>query len=362
MARFSYIRTVAETSSPGSTPAYGVHLTRTRDDTDAVDRLARLAPRVGLAGLVGDLDRRARRTWAPGLRVRTAYIWDRADNRDRHWWPQGVTHSAGTAEHTGVERDLLLVSWYAKHGQGARVTVLDPAARRYRHVLLVRPVDGGAGVAPVTVHAGGLVWHGPYLHVAATARGFLTFRLADLMRVPDGSRLETHGYRYVLPLAFAHTAGAVEGTERLRYSFLSLDRPAEGEPALVVGEYGRGPQTRRLAAYAVDRATWLPTGADGEAMLPTRLDDGGPRGMQGACWAGDTLVVTTSHGPRVPGSLWWARGREGRLARLRRSRFATPPGPEDICWWPPHEGRPGRLWSVTEHPHQRWVYSMRVPG
>ena len=38
---------------------------------------------------------------------------------------------------------------------------------------------------PLRVHAGGIVWNGPYLHVAATARGLVTCRVDDIMRVPD---------------------------------------------------------------------------------------------------------------------------------------------------------------------------------
>ena len=54
-------------------------------------------------------------------------------------------------------------------------------------MLLVNPVvrDGVLALEPLRVHAGGVVWCGPYLHVAATARGVITCRLDDLLRVPD---------------------------------------------------------------------------------------------------------------------------------------------------------------------------------
>ena len=54
-------------------------------------------------------------------------------------------------------------------------------------MLLVVPVlrDGAVALEPLRVHAGGIVWCGPYLHVAATAKGFYTCRLDDLLRVPE---------------------------------------------------------------------------------------------------------------------------------------------------------------------------------
>ena len=334
----------------------GVHLQRTEENVREIDALAGLCPRVGVAGVLGDLDRRARRTWAPGLRVRRALTWDRHDNGDRTWWPQGVTNSYRTE----VSQDVLLVAWYSKAGEGSRVTVLDLASRRYRHVLLVEPTlsaDGVPGVRPVRAHAGGIVWQAPYLHVAATRKGFLTFRLDDLLRVPeweaDSPRVETLGYRYVLPVRFAYRAAAEEGVERLRFSFLSLDRSG-AVPALVVGEYGRGKQTRRLARFPVDPATGLLEVGDDGCSRPVTLDEDGPYRAQGATFVDGRLTLTSSMGPWTPGTVW-----VGRYGDLRAHRWATPPGPEDICWWPDHGGRPGRLWSVTEHPHRRWVFSMK---
>ena len=75
---------------------------------------------------------------------------------------------------------------------GARLTFVDltdPEAIRYRHVLLVEPFlhdDGAVDVRPVAVHAGGIVWHGGHVHVAGTTRGFSSFRLDDIVRVPVG--------------------------------------------------------------------------------------------------------------------------------------------------------------------------------
>jgi hypothetical protein len=336
----------------------GIHLTRTDENVDEIDALATaLGGRVGLAGVLGDLDRQGRRAFLGGRllgrAVHRALTWDRADRRDPDWWPQGITTSADASDTEDVEgRRVLVVSWYAKHGQGSRLTFLDLDTRRYRHVLLVVPtvVDGSVVLEPLKVHAGGIVWLGPYLHVAATARGVVSCRLDDLMRVPvEGTDLTTHDHAYVLPVRFSYRAVTGEGLERLRYSFLSLDRSAE-PMQLVVGEYGNLSQTRRLARYPLDPETLhLAAGEDG-ASRPLGLDEQGAVRMQGAAIARGTWYVTASTGHWVPGSVY-----VGRPGSWRRYRYATPMGPEDVTWWPSTD----LLWSVSEHPRRRWVYSMR---
>lgn len=326
----------------------GVHLVRTDENVDEIEALAaRLGGRVGLPALLGDLNRRARRTLAPGRAVHRAYTWDARDRRDPDWWPQGVSTSADADS----PAPLVVVSWYAKHGQGSRLSFLDLAKRRYRHVLLVEPVlrdDGTPGVKPLKVHAGGIVWHGPYLHIAATSRGFVTCRVDDLLRVPDPGLVDTFGHRYVLPARFAYRAHADDGLERLRYSFLSLDQDAD-PPQLVVGEYGGRKQTRRLARFAVDPATKFLAEQE-RVSRPLALEEDGVVRAQGAAIAAGRFYVTSSHGPWTPGSI-----HVGRPGDFRTHRWATPMGPEDIAW----ERGADLLWSVTEHPRRRWVFSMR---
>lgn len=321
-----------------------LQLTRTAENAAEIEALTTACAsygggRVGPAAMLADLPLRLRRTLAPGRAVARALAWERADAEDRTWYPQGVSNSYRTE----VARDVLLVSWYSTTGLGARVSVLDLATRRYRHLLLVRPTEDG-GAAPVAVHAGGIVWQGPFLHVAATARGVLTFRLDDLLLDPR----ETHGHRYLLPVRHAYRADAAEGTERLRYSFLSMDRSGP-EPALLVGEYGSASQTRRLARFGIDAGTGLlAAGPDGVAT-PLRVEESGPARMQGACVVDGRCYVAVSHGPWGLGSVM-----TGTPGSLREHRWATPMGPEDLCYHPPTE----RLWSVSEHPGRRWVFAM----
>lgn len=341
----------------------GVHLRRTDENVAEIEALAaRLGGRVGLDAVLGDLDRRGRRSWAPGLAVRRAFTWDRADRRTHRWWPQGISTSADAndAEVVGGRR-MLVVSWYAKDdapdpldaGEGSRVTFVDLDTLRYRHVLLVVPTrheDGSVTVAPLRIHAGGLVWCGRYLHIAATTKGFVTCRLDDLLRVPDegAEGLEVYGYRYLLPVRFAHEAFSDDGAERLRYSFLSLDRQPS-PPQLVAGEYGRGSQTRRLAHFDLDPVSELLATGDDGLSRPLLVEEEGVVQTQGVVVAGGRYYLTVSHGPWMPGSVY-----VGRPGAFARHRWAAPMGPEDIAYWPSTD----ELWSLSEHPRRRWVFAM----
>lgn len=356
-------------------PGVGVHLERVEENAAAVDALAAtLGGRVPLTDLLADLKFTARHSLAgrlAGRAVHRAIAFDRHDQRDRVWWPQGVTTSADADVSGAVAgRRLVVTTWYAKPvdgvRRGSRLTFLDLDTLRYRHVLLVEPTldaEGRLGLASVRIHAGGVVWAGPWLHVAATARGFVSCHVDDLLRVPDDNerpdeigvgdldgvpRIASFGHHYVLPVRMVHRAFTDEGHEPLRYSFLSLDRSTH-PPALLAGEYGRGGQTTRVARLELDATTWLPA-TDGSGVSRPALADARTVQMQGAVVARGRHHVSTSRGPWVPGSIW-----TGQLGQLREHRWAVPMGPEDLSYWPATD----TLWSVSEHPRRRWIHAMR---
>jgi hypothetical protein len=346
-----------------------VHLVRSAERAEEVEALVSLVGgRVGLGGVLADLNRRAQRVRVPAPAAVWGFRWDHADDRSRRWWPQGIATPPDAGEPTGLDdRSVLVTTGYAQvvdgvH-RGARlsfVDLTDPDAIRYRHVLLVEPFfddDGAIDVRPVRVHAGGIAWHGDYLHVAATARGFRSFRLKDLVAVPPhksprlgirGEHVDAFGYRYLLPVRFTYDSHASEGTERMRYSFASVDRSTTPH-ALVVGEYARGDMTRRLARYDFDPETALLRADDDGAARPAMLAQGGVARMQGATVVDGTWFVTTSRGRFLPGSVW-----VGQPGRLREHRFQLPVGPEDIAYWPERD----QLWSLTEYPRARYVFGM----
>lgn len=335
-----------------------------RSDAGArdVDTLvAGLGQRVRVTDVLDDLNRRGRPARPPGRAVTDGFAWDAADGASPTWWPQGITTSAdaGPAASLG-ERRVLVVSWYAKATPGraggsdavqpgSRITLVDLDTLAYRHVLLVVPHRTPRGVEPrpLRAHAGGLVWIAGHLHVAGTKRGLFTCRLEDLVRVDDTSKVL--GHRYVLPVRHRYVAATEPGAEDMRYSFLSLDRDAD-PPQLLAGEYAAGrSQTRRLVRFPLDPATGHLAGAADETVEPVWLDEGGAGHMQGAAVARGRFYVTTSRGSRRRG-----RMHVGEPGALRPRRRSLPPGPEDVTYWPETD----RLWSLTEHPGKRWVFSV----
>jgi hypothetical protein len=349
-------------------------LTVTRPRVDAVARLGARLDRVGLDGVLRDLDRVARWCPVPGEAAGQGLTWDEEDRNDPSWWPQGVA--------TTRSGDVLLVSWYAKRRrllltQGSRISVLHrthPGAPRYRHVLLVAPrrVPGGLVVGTVPVHAGGIAVCGEFLLVADTLLGVRVFHLGDIMRVPrrppgparraphatigllgDGRVAGVHatGYDYLLPQLRAFRVPLRSRLGGLRYSFLSTGQ-VDGRPALVVGEYRRKGGTPRLVHYPLDPRTGLPRTDTRGRCTPLAVHDRQPDRMQGAAVHGSRWWVTASTGEGAAGDLY-----VGAPGRWHRHRGVLPTGPEDLAW-----SRPGEeLWCVSEWPARRWVFPVIAP-
>lgn len=322
-----------------------VHLRRTAENTRAIEALTRRhGAAVGLEGVLAQLDRQARPAEAPGSLVSRAFSWEDRDNDDQQWWPQGITWSTDTAAPAGI----IATSAYAKGPKaarglsaGSRITIVDRASLRYQHVLLVRPhrTPGGSRFGPLRVHAGGLVWAGPYLHVAGTRRGILTCRIADILRVVPSAA--TLGHRFILPVRFAYEAASGD----LRYSFLSLDRSVD-PPELIGGEYGRDAMTTRLVRYPL-AGDHLAADATG-VSAPSLFDVGGAPNMQGAVTVDGTWYVSRSRGQNLGELL------VGRPAAFTTVKDALPVGPEDLTYWPEHD----ELWSLSEYPGRRFVFAL----
>lgn len=297
-----------------------MHLTRSADLAAEIGALAdRHGGRVGLEVVLGDLDRRLRRTWAPCLSPHRAWTWDRADRRDPAWWPQGVALQP--------DGPHVATTWYATRG-GVRVSLLDLTRRRYRHVTLVVPT--ASGHEPLHAHAGGLAWHGSRLYVAATRAGLWVCDTGDVVRSADG---------YLLPVRHRLSPVAEEGEEPLRFSFVTLDEHTD-PPSLLVGEYGDPRQTRRMAQLPIEGG-------------PARLVAHDVVRAQGLVRAHGRLYLSASHGPWGLGSLW-----SGAPGDLRERRRALPMGPEDLAY----DVRRDRIWTVTEHPRRRWIVALRRPA
>jgi hypothetical protein len=335
----------------GPVTSHGVHLRRTDENAAEIEALVRrFGDPVGVTGVLDDLDRAAERVPVPGLAVDWGFRWNDEDGASERWWPQGITNSAHVP---GVDRRLLVTSWYAKDlpgdrepDRGSRITVVDLETLRYRHVLLVVPEirDGAARMRPLTVHAGGLVWAGPFLHVAGTRHGLFTCRMDEIIAVEPGD--DTFGHRYVLPVRFGYDA--TDDHDQMRYSFLSLDRSTD-VPHLVAGEYGRGEMTTRIVRYPVDPETFHLDAEEDGVSRPVTFDERGVGHMQGAAIVGGRYYVSTSRGRWRLGAM-----QVGEPGAFRTHRLAMPPGPEDVC----HRADDDLLWSLSEYPGKRFVFSM----
>jgi hypothetical protein len=104
--------------------------------------------------------------------------------------------------------------------------------------------------------------------------------------------------------------------------------------------------------FPLDPGSLLLAEDDAGRCVPRLLGEG-VRQTQGAAVAGGAYHLTTSHGPRTPGSVHV--GAPGAPGSFRRHRWATPMGPEDLAFWPSQD----LLWSVSEHPRRRWIFSMK---
>jgi hypothetical protein len=348
---------VSADETTGFLNPHNLHLHRTDEHVDEITDLAtEHGGFVGLSGVVDHLNRQGERTRVPGRVVADGFTWNEGDRRTARWWPQGITTSADAFDREDFDgRRLLMTSWYSKtiegENYGSRISVVDIDTLAYRHVLVVTPDEsfGRTVMRPLNVHAGGLVWCGPYLHIAGTRHGIFTCRLDDIIEVEPSP--ESFGYRFVLPVTFAYDGMSSDATQKMRYSFLSLDRTST-PPHLVAGEYGRTVQkdvTKRLVRYPLDPETFHLTAGEDGTSKPAWLEDAGVGHMQGAVIVDGTYYVTTSRGR-------WRLGNVvvGKPGAWRRIPKALPIGPEDITYWPSQRA----FWSLSEYPGHRYVFSM----
>ncbi|GII80357.1 hypothetical protein Sru01_53390 [Sphaerisporangium rufum] len=281
------------------------------------------------------------------------YRFQPGDDDTADWYPQGV---AGSSEAGRTDVRALAVSWYwkpvgAAGERGVRISLVDLAGGRYRHVLLVHPEAGGS-YRPVNVHAGGIAWYGDLLYVADTARGLRVFDLRAILEVDgdddrigrQGGKHHAFGYRYVLPQMDAWTSSG-----DARFSFLSIDRTTTPH-SLVSGEYvdpaadpGR---TGRVARWPLSAGGTLLAGAGGEAPATETLAMPAAK-IQGALCLDGTWYLSQAASASRNGALLVAR--PGKAVQRR----GFPVGPEDLTHW-----AGGRIWSVTEFRGRRALFAV----
>ena len=98
----------------------GVHLRRTAERLDEVEAVAAALSaagggRVGLGGVLSDLNRSATVVRVPAPAAHWGFRWADQDAQSRRWWPQGITTSADHDESEAYDgHRVVMVSWYSK--------------------------------------------------------------------------------------------------------------------------------------------------------------------------------------------------------------------------------------------------------
>ncbi len=298
-----------------------------------------------------------------------AFCWESGDNATADWYPQGITSTAdayGNGQYEG--RTAMFASWYyagSGANKGVRVSFVDyadPAAPKYRHVLLVEPYTNASGqpdFRAVGVHAGGVFAYGYYLYVADTWGGFRAFDLRHIWQVATGDKdkigrqsdgsYHAHDYAYALPQAQKFTASTTNGVAALRYSAASLDRTSTPD-SVVVPEYGADGAGTRVVRFPIDYTDRkFSESADGYTHA-TEAYRVGIKSMQGATAIDGKFYASASAGSGARGSLYTFTATSGPT----RHASALPIGNEDLSY----RGPRNQLWTLTEYPGKRFVVAV----
>ena len=320
--------------------------------------------REGRVGVRSATQTRLRGLGAAGFR------WNSGDDEVSYWYPQGISGSSDADASGLVEgRRVLMTSWYhkteARPTKGARISVADITDLsdvRYRHLLLVDPVEEGGQVdfesasydSGNALHAGGIVWWGRYLYVVDTVQGIRVYDLGRMFRPShtddtgaigiSGGRSDAHGYLFAVPRIARYRL--TSASCRVRFAFVGLDRQSD-PPALVTGEYYSDHAQGKMVVWPLDAATGLLETRQGSTFASEGLVVGQTRAQGGTRVGGDFYVSSSSQD-----------GSDGRLYKGRPGGQNTSVnwvyGAEDLYYERAHD----RIWTAAEHPGARDVVSI----
>lgn len=162
--------------------------------------------------------------------VLSGFKWNSGDEHTDDWLPQGITG----LRKTGLNKKFIVVSWYntSDDNKGVRLSFVDLANRKYRHVLLVVP-NGQGGIAPLDSHAGGIATIGHRIYVAHTNFGIREFDAQNICSAVKCSKssfgicdgvIPAHICRYIMPQvrSYDFSDSISEGAANVpKFSFLS---------------------------------------------------------------------------------------------------------------------------------------------
>lgn len=332
-------------------------------------------PVVSLGDVLLDLNRTAvpvTSAQLPGgvTGFKSGFRWNDGDESVEYWIPQGLTSSVdASAQGTlGGHEVLLVASYYKKEAdpgstaeKGVRIAVVDVSVSppMYRFALLVDPVAGQIpDLAPVTIHAGGIVWFDDYLYVADTSRGFRVFDLEHIFQVGTAAdtlgydaatqTYQAHQYKYVIPQVDLYKHASACGPI---FSFVALDRSTT-PPSLVSGEYCNGTTAcggaldGRLFRWPLDPATGRL--AAPKTTYPASAHYAGQSGVQGGVSNAGTFYLSSSAPAGSGGALYVIP------AGAKSMTFPWVNSPEDLVY----DGGKKRIWGLSEGLGERYVFAV----
>lgn len=335
------------------------------------------------ATILSDLNRTGDKiSWLTGTECFDwGFKFNSGDNWVGHWYPQGVSGTA-TAFPTGqVEGNYVtLVSWYHKpeeddstdDNKGARISFIrttDSDNIKYRNILLVEPYEESyaagpvASFRPVVFHAGGMAWYKNLLYVADTSHGFRVFDMEKMMKVSTGStstvgclpwnnNCQAYNYKYVVPMVARYRLQTSECTASccVRFAFAAMDLTTD-PISILSGEFEYD-KNARLHRWPVNETTgWMLE--EDDIVRPTQVLYPNVKQMQGAVSVNNYFFISSSSpktsGFPAPGSLYFTYEYAEPVAR------GYPAWPEDLHY----SSFSDRLWSCTEMPGLRYVFSVK---
>ena len=279
--------------------------------------------------------------------------------RGNVWIPQGMD----------VDGSKVVASWHYSDDSAIRVSFLDLATLRYRHVLLVEPTSNG-NFAAIAGHGHGLYLKGNTLVVATGGSVLRVFDLTHIWRTDTstaevglGSDGKFHAryHAFALPQtgAFWYEGGGCANVSSVRPCFASLALDRAGSSFVAVEHETRG--GGRIVRWPVSSSGLPLLGADGRVHA-TEAFASPVWGMQGAVAVGGYFVITgvcpeyadnIGDGVDYPSCLHRGVGGESTSVWTK-----APKNTENLAYWPATD----QLWLMNEQLRERVTVHVTWPG
>ncbi|WP_328995499.1 hypothetical protein OG394_12830 [Kribbella sp. NBC_01245] len=298
------------------------------------------------------------------------FCWQDGEDDDLNVWiPQGVTGS-GDASPTGTVggKRVVLASWHNADDTAIRVSFLDLATLKYRHVLLVEPTSNG-NFAAIAGHGHGLFWAGNKLVVATGGSVLRVFDLTHIWRTDTSTgevglgtdgKFHARWHAFALPQlgAYWYAGGGCANTTGVKPCFASLAID-HGGSFVAVEHTTRG--GGRIVRWPLDQATGLPRAGTDGAVRALEAFNSPVWGMQGAVASGNKFVIAgvcpeyadnIGDGVDYPSCLH--RGTGGASTSTWTK---APKNTENLSHWP----ATNELWLLSEQLRERVTLHLPAP-